>query len=137
MSPITRGGLQLRAGVDGDVAALPFSFLDFDPQLADPDPPSSSGIVLLSLEVSPQFGLVDLFHVVLLDEDGLDVLSGCGRSRHPRRATRCMIRNEDDEHPILDAQAERFTLKLSGVHSPGATVGITLTYAAGRAQGIH
>ena len=105
--------------------------------MAEPDPPSTSGIVLLSLEFEPVHGLVDLFDVALLDEYGEDVLCGCGRARHPRKATRVMVRNEDDEHPILDARAERFTLKLSGVHTPGATVGVKLTYAAGRVEGIH
>lgn len=129
MSPIGKNGLELRAGLSGDVDPCRFSFQDLDPafQRGDDEP---LRITLLSLEVEPVAGMNDLFDCVLIDQWGEDVLGGCGLARHPRKTTRCIIRDADDASPILDPTAERFEFRILGRHSPGATVRFALTYVA-------
>ena len=107
MSPIERGGLQLYAGPTGDVAPRQFSFGEIDHfphllALAHHEGGSDQlGLVLLALTTKPHHGLRDLFDVALLDAAGVDLMHGCGRSRHPRRASRSIIHTSAGDSPIL------------------------------------
>ena len=87
MSPIERGGLQLYAGPTGDVAPRQFSFGEIDALAHHEGGSDQLGLVLLALTTKPHHGLRDLFDVALLDAAGVDLMHGCGRSRHPRRAS--------------------------------------------------